>query len=284
MIKKIATKNKNLFYKKKNNSSSKAKVKFTIITVVLNAEKDLERTIKSVVNQSYKNYEYIIVYTPSTDKTWNIILRNKKYINKILINNKLGVYPPMNLGTNYSEGEYINFLNSGDFFYNKKTLYNVSKFVNQNYDVIYGDSVVKYDNYVKKVPVLPFNKIFYGMIFSHQSCFIKLNLQKNYQFNLKYLYSSDYDLILKLYNKKSSFFKINKPLSISKSDGIADKNRFHTIYENLIIVKSQNNEKYLKSFFYFIKKYFYFKIIMFLKIFLPSNLFYKIKKYKNEIL
>ena len=53
----------------------KKKLKFSIITVVLNAEKDLERTIKSVSEQTYKNYEYIIVYTPSTDKTWDIIIK-----------------------------------------------------------------------------------------------------------------------------------------------------------------------------------------------------------------
>ena len=65
----------------------KKKLKFSNI-LVLNAEKDLERTIKSVSEQTYKNYEYIIVYTPSTDKTWDIIIKNKKKFDKILINQK----------------------------------------------------------------------------------------------------------------------------------------------------------------------------------------------------
>lgn len=272
----------NIINKKKQNFKRK-KIKFTIVTVVLNAEKDLQSTIKNVMEQTYKNYEYIIVYTPSTDKTWDIIVKNKRYIDKVLINKKIGVYPPMNMATKYSRGDYINFLNSGDFFYNKKTLYDVSKFANNKFDVIYGDSVVKYENYYKKIPSLHINRMFNGMIFSHQSCFVKSDLQKKYKFNLKYLYSSDFDIILKLYNKKCNFFKINKPLSISKAGGIADRYRINTIKENLKIVKHQNNEIYFRSLYHFIKKYFYFKIIIVMRSFLPEFLFYKFKKYKNKI-
>ena len=260
----------------------KKKLKFSIITVVLNAEKDLERTIKSVSEQTYKNYEYIIVYTPSTDKTWDIIIKNKKKFDKILINQKIRSISPMNLGTKHSKGEYINFLNSGDFFGNKNTLYTVSKFTDSGYKVIYGNSAVKYSDYTKKIPTLSIDKIFYGMIFSHQSCFIKSNLQKKYKFNLKYLYSSDYDLILRLYNKKYNFFKIDKSLSISKSEGIADRNKIKTIEKNLKIVKIRNNERYIQSLLYFIKKYSYFKIIFLFKMLLPEVLFYKFKKYKNK--
>lgn len=272
-------KDKNFLYKfveKKRN------LNFSIITVVLNAEEYLEKTILNVKNQKFKNFEYIVVYTPSADNTWNIILKYRKFIDKIIINKKIGVYPPMNLGIKFAKGKYVNFLNSGDFFYNYKTLGEVNKKLNLNKDVIYGDSSVYYKNYEKKISSLSFQKIYYGMIFSHQSCFIKLDILKKNLFNLKYLYASDYNQILSIYNKGYKFLKIEKILSISKSDGIADKNRFLTIEENLKIVFNQNKKKFFFALLNFIYKYNYFFIVLILKKILPNKLFIKIKRLLNE--
>ena len=68
-------KNKKLFYK----FTKKKKPKITIVTVVRDAENFLEKTIINIKNQKFKNYEYIVVYTESSDNTWNIILKYKKF-------------------------------------------------------------------------------------------------------------------------------------------------------------------------------------------------------------
>ncbi len=268
---------KHKIYKLKN----KKKIKFTIITVVLNAEKFLEKTILSLKSQNSKNYEFIIVYTPSKDKTWNLIYKYKKFIDKIIINYEIGVYPAMNVGIKYAKGEYINFLNAGDYFYNTKTLNDIIKFANINMDVIYGDSQVLYKNYKKKLPALPINQIYNGMIFSHQSCYIKTQILKKNYFNLKYMYASDYDQILRLFNKNLNFVKLNKILSISKPDGIADKNRFKTIKENLLIVFRQNKKKIVFSIIIFVKKFIYFAFLKLLILILSRKQYEKIKNIKD---
>ena len=95
----------------------------------------------------------------------DLIYKYKKFIDKIIINYEIGVYPAMNVGIKYAKGEYINFLNAGDYFYNTKTLNDIIKFANTNMDVIYGDSQVLYKNYKKKLPALSINQIYNGMIF-----------------------------------------------------------------------------------------------------------------------
>ena len=99
----------------------KKKILFSIITVVLNNEKYLEKTIKSVLNQSFKNFEYIIIDGGSTDKTLEII---KKYENRLdywVSTKDRGIYDGFNKGMSLALGEYIGIINSDDVY--KKMLY-----------------------------------------------------------------------------------------------------------------------------------------------------------------
>lgn len=97
--------------------------KFSIITVTYNAEKVLEDTIQSIVTQSYKNVEYIIVDGGSTDGTLTIVNKYKEHIHTIVSEPDKGLYDAMNKGIKLATGDYLCFLNAGDGLHEDDTLY-----------------------------------------------------------------------------------------------------------------------------------------------------------------
>jgi len=91
----------------------------TVITVVLNGEKALEETIKSVISQTYPNVEYIIIDGGSTDGTLDIIKKYEDYIDYWVSEPDKGIYDAMNKGVDLTTGQWINFINAGDRFYDE---------------------------------------------------------------------------------------------------------------------------------------------------------------------
>ena len=90
--------------------------KFSVITVVKNDKFKISNTIKSVLNQTYKNFEYIVVDGKSTDGTLKVLSKYKKKINSLISKSDNGIYYAMNRGIKISKGEIIVFINSGDLF------------------------------------------------------------------------------------------------------------------------------------------------------------------------
>ena len=90
------------------------KKNFSIITVVLNAKKDLIETIESLRKQDFKNFEYIVIDGGSTDGTIEIINNNLDIIDKWKSEKDFGIYDAMNKGIDLCEGNYIGMLNAGD--------------------------------------------------------------------------------------------------------------------------------------------------------------------------
>ena len=126
-------------------TSSKEKPLISIITVVLNGEKQLDRTIQSVLYQTYNNIEYIIIDGGSTDRTIDIISKYKKTIDYWACEKDDGLYDAMNKGIDIATGEWINFMNAGDEFYSYSVLTNI--FDNQNHqetEIIYGNHEIIY--------------------------------------------------------------------------------------------------------------------------------------------
>ena len=120
-----------------------SKKKITIITVVKNSEATIERCIKSVLSQNYKNIEYIIIDGNSSDGTKEIINKYRDQISKIIIGDDGGIWEAMNKGINLASGEILGFLNSDDYYYEKTTEIVNNYFSNNNIDFLFG-SVEKY--------------------------------------------------------------------------------------------------------------------------------------------
>ncbi len=173
----------------------------SIITVVFNGEKYLEKTIQSVINQSYDNVEYIIIDGGSTDGTLDII---KKYEDKIdywVSENDNGIYDAMNKGLQLVTGEYIGILNADDFyepFAIKKSI----ELIQKN-DADYTVAQVQYVNTKNIIsPIFPLkkDKIYQEMFYPHISAFI---LRKAYQqvglFKTQFKIAGDHDMALRIH-------------------------------------------------------------------------------------
>ena len=111
----------------------------TIITVVLNGEKYLQETIDSIKNQTYKNYEFIVIDGGSTDKTLEIIKNNSNLIDYWVSEKDEGLYDAFNKGLNLARGDYIGIINSDDTYEND-ALHILTKYIakNTNIDFIFG--------------------------------------------------------------------------------------------------------------------------------------------------
>lgn len=232
---------------------------FSIVTVCYNAVLEIEKTILSVVNQTYKNIEYIIVDGGSTDGTLDIIDRYKNKISVLISEPDKGVYDAMNKGIMQANGQWINFMNAGDTFASNQVLSDISKLDNallHNYDVIYGDCIVCISLGEKYSPAnRPFwmnNSIVPGKGFSHQSVFVRTNIAKSMPFNIKYKICADFDMMFNLYNQGYKF--LYKKSAISKyevENGISKRNALLAIKENAIIV-GVNDKLHFKCYYIYI--------------------------------
>ena len=115
----------------------------SVVTVSYNAVSTIEQTILSVINQTYPNVEYIIIDGGSTDGTVDII---KKYADKIaywVSEPDKGIYDAMNKGGLKTTGDFIQFLNAGDWLENEHVIEKIFKDWFKRVDVIYGDMIIR---------------------------------------------------------------------------------------------------------------------------------------------
>lgn len=223
------------------NLSKETDTLISVVTVSYNAVSTIEQTILSVINQTYPNVEYVIIDGGSTDGTVDVI---KKYADRIsywVSEPDKGIYDAMNKGIDRITGEWVNFMNSGDIFYDKNVIENIfleNKLEEVN--VIYGDSRLNFlwGDKIIKPDIL--NNILSGMIFIHQSSFIRTKQMKKYKYETKYKLCADYNFFLKCFQENSESFKYI-PLLVSIYDaesGLSSQNKIRLLNEKHDIHKS----------------------------------------------
>lgn len=224
----------------------------TIITVSFNAISTIEETILSVINQTYKNIEYIIIDGGSTDGTLDIIKKYESKIAKWISEPDKGIYDAMNKGIQLATGDWINFMNCGDSFYNIDTIKNVVNKLStiDNFDVVYGNSVI--NSGTTKYMVIPekLECITNHLPFCHQCVFVKTFLAKEYPFNLNYRFVADYNFFYQIYHTNHKFRYFNIPISYYQTeDGYTASNMYlcyketHKINNKNISLKEKINYK-----------------------------------------
>lgn len=199
----------------------------SIITVSYNASKTIEDTIKSVINQTYDNIEYIIIDGGSTDGTVDII---KKYSNNITYwtsEPDNGIYDAMNKGIAFANGELIGIINSDDWYENGIIEHIVEYYLkSKTPKIFYGDLIKHYSVCVSKTikPHRPLNQFWMGTIIGHPTVFVSsIFYQKYGLFNPQYKISADYDLLVRMYKRNVDFEYIPHVISHMRVGGESDR-------------------------------------------------------------
>ena len=202
----------------------------SIITVCLNDGKYLEKTIKSVIEQTYSNIEYIIIDGGSTDNTIDIIKKYESKINYWSSESDKGIYDAMNKGVSLARGKWINFMNAGDTFYKSNTIEKIFLKKKDKADFIYGDREIIYNMGFSRVEKAgEVKNLWKGMVFSHQSLFTKSDVFKKYQFNVDNRIGADFEFIFSCYKDNLKFCNIHIPVAIVSTGGLSDTNRIESI-------------------------------------------------------
>jgi glycosyltransferase involved in cell wall biosynthesis len=193
-------------------------IKITVITVVRNGEKTLEQTILSVINQTYKNIEYVIIDGSSTDGTINIIKKYEKHLVYWVSEPDKGIYDAMNKGIDKATGDFLFFLNSGDLFFESNTLSKISPKMNNCNIVYYGD-----------VYMLDIRKLYWGKFsriklairnICHQSIFYPQTIYSNYYYDTQYEVFADYHYNISIYSK-IKFVYLDETIAFYDMSGIS---------------------------------------------------------------
>lgn len=223
-------------------------MKLSIVTVVLNDVLNVEQTIKSVISQGV-DLEYIIIDGGSSDGTLKVLERHKDKIDIFISEKDSGIYDAMNKAISLASGEWVCFMNSGDMFYDKDVLKSIENELIDEIDVLYGDWEVRYTD---KTRVAKADKsvknIWKGMVFSHQSCFVKKDILKQYRFNESNKITADYELFYNLHKTNKIFKYVPMIIASVSAGGVSDIKRIESIVSrwNIIDKSFRVNIYYLK--------------------------------------
>jgi len=210
-------------------------LKVSIITVCYNSARTIEQTIQSVVNQSYKNVEYIIIDGGSTDGTLNLI---RKYAGKIaywVSEPDNGIFDAMNKGIRAATGDVIGIINSDDWYGLDTVRDAVNYFMeHEEAQVVHGNTqFVNRDGefcYLKRGDVEP-KEIMYHMP-SHPAFFVKKQIYSQYGcFDCQYKIAADYDFLMRLYHHKIMFHYMPGILAYFRIGGTNSRNPRQTLLE-----------------------------------------------------
>ncbi|MDD4354260.1 MAG: glycosyltransferase family 2 protein [Candidatus Nanoarchaeia archaeon] len=261
-------------------------IKISVVTVCFNSAKTIELAIKSVLNQTYKHVEYIVIDGQSTDDTLKIVNKYKKKISKIVSEKDKGIYDAMNKGVDLASGDVIYFLNSDDVLVDKQVLLKVAYEFSQNdYDLVFGNIISYYPKEKLEIKrhskVASISELKNGDMPPHQASFVKRYWLKKYYFNLKYRSSADFDFFCDLLSQKIKIKKLNLCVANMQAGGFSSGLISCKETEEIIL------ERY--GFYYYIKLFlknrlfFLFRSLFSffgVRIHISPNSLFKVKLYK----
>lgn len=204
-------------------------MKLSIITINFNNKAGLQKTIDSIVSQTWRDFEWIVVDGGSTDGSKELI---EKYAQLGCFawwcsEPDKGVYNAMNKGIAHANGEYLNFMNSGDQLHEKTTLEHVFESKNCDCDILYGDVIYVFeDNHeerrIAKHP-LTFSHLYESTIY-HQGSFLKKSLFDYSNYDESYKIVSDWKKWIELTLENRSFVYIPIPIANMDTTGVSMTN------------------------------------------------------------
>lgn len=200
-------------------------MKLSIITINLNNCDGLQKTIDSVVSQTFRDFEWIIIDGCSTDGSKELIEQYAKHFVYWGSEPDNGIYNAMNKGTQKAKGEYVQYLNSGDYYIDEYTLENVFKNPLRG-DVNYGNvyfiangQVIEKRSYPRKMNL----SFLWRSPLNHQAVFVKTVVAQSYPYKEQYSISADRAFFLELYVNDYRFHYIGCPIVCFDSNGIGSR-------------------------------------------------------------
>jgi glycosyltransferase involved in cell wall biosynthesis len=212
----------------------------SVITVVYNNVRDIERTILSVLNQTYPNIDYVVIDGDSTDGTMDIINKYRDRIAKVVSEKDRGIYDAMNKALTLTSGDYIMFMNSGDEFYAPDTVAKVFATAPGG-DIYYGETEMINDKGESlgrrrhKAPKkFTWRGFKYGMSISHQAIYVKVGLTG--PFDKRYKLSADIDWIIRAAKKAYKIVNVNEYVAKYQVGGMSKTKHWQSLKERFIIM------------------------------------------------
>ncbi|MBO4965253.1 MAG: glycosyltransferase [Muribaculaceae bacterium] len=216
----------------------------SIITITYNAEKELPSTMKSIAEQTFGDYEHLIIDGASKDGTVNVAAKMRTERTRIISEPDKGLYDAMNKGLRQARGEYVLFLNAGDCFAAPDVLASFADGAATGADIIYGDTdIVDCEGTVighrhhSAPDVLTFESFSRGMLICHQAFMVKRSLSPEY--DLSYRFSADYDWTVKCIKRTSPerCHNLRRVAIHYLSDGLTDRNKVASLKERFRIMR-----------------------------------------------
>ena len=231
--------------------------KFTVITITYNAEKVLERTLQSVLTQTYEDVEHLIIDGASKDKTLALAEAYKKASDdsgqghKVIIKSEPdeGIYDAMNKGLTQASGDYIVFMNAGDFFPQDDTLEEIAHrcHLNElpsaelpavlygNTDIVDGEGRYLHPRRLQPPANLTWRSFRHGMLVCHQAFYARTDIAKNIQYDMQYRYSADVDWCIRVMKEADRLglplYNINKVVANYTEEGATTLHHHESLRE-----------------------------------------------------
>lgn len=219
--------------------------KFTVITICLNAERDIEKTILSVLNQSSTDFEYIVKDGQSTDQTVAIAksfasaFAQRGIAYSVLSQKDTGIYDAMNQAIQQSQGEWLLFMNAGDRFAAPEILrlVEMSGYL-ETAEIVYGDAIFMDGSLYCYRKARPLDEYYFTMPFCHQSTFTKRELFGEECFSTYYRIASDYEFHLRMYAEGKIHRYIPAAFSVCSPNGVSATQWQQSLQERILIYES----------------------------------------------
>lgn len=201
--------------------------KISVVTVCLNAEDSIKETLESVLEQTYEQFEYVILDGQSTDRTLDIIGEYKnKFLRKgiafsVYSEKDTGVYNAMNKAVYRCKGHWIHYLNAGDAFASQDVLEKFGDRCTNDCEVLYGDYYKKREDKLVFCRAYDLKEMQNRMCFCHQAVITPKKLIEQFGFDEKYRIAADHKFFLQLYLNGIKFEHIPMPVAVFDCGGIS---------------------------------------------------------------
>ena len=213
--------------------------KLSVITIVYNNVRDIERTVLSVLNQSYANIEYLVIDGVSNDGTLGILKKYEGKISRLISERDKGIYDAMNKGLALANGDYVLFMNSGDEIYASDTVEKIFA-TESDGDIYYGETEMYDENWKSlgqrrhRAPDhFTWKDFRFGMCISHQAIYIRRSLTEPYDLN--YQLSSDIDWIIRATKKAKKIVNVKMNVAKYLMGGMSKKKHRQSLVERFHI-------------------------------------------------